>query len=71
MEKYYFVYSVDALTIEGKFTTYGMILDHADLIQAVMESGKRILGVSVAMYDAGGEFIMDRDITRLLGLKTA
>lgn len=74
MGKYYFVYSVDSVTVSGCQESVIMIMDAcelADTLDYVSRSGGTVTGVSASMYDADGEFIGDRDITRLLGLKTA
>lgn len=69
MEKYYFVYSVDTVTASGAFVSFCMVLDHQELSEII--GANSVLGVSVAMYDAGGNICQERDITRLLGLKSA
>lgn len=69
MEKYYFVYSVDAVTIEGAQETVGMILDHAELTDTVSDfhaSGAAVSGVFVTMYDCQGHEIKTRDISRIV-----
>lgn len=74
MEKYNFVYSVDSVTASGRRECDIMIMDScelADIVNSVSHSGGTILAVTASMYDAGGEFISDRDITRLLGFKAA
>lgn len=74
MEKYNFVYSVDYVTASGRLECDIMIMDScelADIVNSVSHSGGTILTVTASMYDADGEFISDRDITRLLGFKAA
>ena len=69
MEKYYFVYSVDAVTIEGAQETAGMILDHAELADTISHfqaSGAAVSGVFVTMYDDHGNEVKTRDISRLV-----
>ena len=69
MEKYYFVYSVDAVTVYGEQETAGMILDHtelADTISHFQASGAAVSGVFVTMYDGQGHEIKTRDISRLV-----
>lgn len=66
--KYYFIYSVNAVTIDGRLDMYGMILDHPELtdtISAVMASGGSLQAVTVAMYDDFGDLISERDITHM------
>lgn len=66
--QYLFIYSVDTITVSGKFETFGMILDHDelhDIANSIINSGSRITSVIVAMYDKNGELLAERDITRL------
>ena len=68
MEKYYFVYSVDAVAPGGSFASYGMILDHAELhdtVNGVISSGSLLQSVTVTMYDSEGVEQSERDITKL------
>ena len=68
MERYIFVYSVDAVTTDGRMESYGMILDHPDLaetIGGVSGSGGTVQAVTVAMYDSHGMFISERDVTHM------
>lgn len=69
MEKYYFVYSVDAVTIDGDQETVGMILDHAELtdtISGFQASGAAVSGVFVTMYDDQGNEVNTRDISGII-----
>jgi hypothetical protein len=69
MEKYYFVYSVDAVTIDGDQETAGMILDHAELTDTIsyyQASGAAVSGVFVTMYDCKGDEVKTRDISRMV-----
>ncbi len=69
MEKYYFVYSVDAVTIDGEQETAGMILDHTELTDTIsfyQASGAAVSGVFVTMYDDQGNEVKTRDISRMV-----
>lgn len=74
MEKYYFVYSVDYFTISGCISSATMIMDRdelTDVLGTISDSGCKLSGVTCCMYDPCGMPVGDRDVTRLLGLKTA
>lgn len=74
MKKYYFVYSVDFVSVSGHPESVLMILDRSELndtINTVSKSGGTVTGVICAMYDRNGFPVRDRDVTRLFGLKTA
>ena len=69
MGKYYFVYSVYAVTIDGEQETAGMILDHAELtdtISCFQASGAAVSGVFVTMYDDQGNEVKTRDISHIV-----
>ena len=69
MGKYYFVYSVDAVTVYGEQETAGMILDHtelADTISHFQASGAAVCGVFLTMYDGQGHEIKTRDISGII-----
>ena len=68
MEKYCFVYSVDAVTVSGHLDMYGMILDRSefrDTIRDIRSRNGRIIGIEVSMYDSHGVSVSHRDITHM------
>lgn len=68
MGKYYFIYSVDAVTVGGRMDVTGMILDHTELsdtINEVRADGGTVQAVGVAMYDDSGALVSERDITHM------
>lgn len=68
IEHYWFVYSVDTITSSGEFETFSMILDHDELheiLNYVQKNFSSLLSVNVSMYDKDGDFISERDITKL------
>ena len=68
MEHYWFAYSVDTITSSGEFETFSMILDHDELheiLNYVQKNFSSLLSVNVSMYDKDGDFISERDITKL------
>lgn len=73
MERYYFVYSVDFVTVSGRQESILMILDKSELrdtINTVSLAGGTITGVNCAMYDSNGFLVMDRGITHLFNIAT-
>ena len=74
MGNYNFIYSVDFVTVSGRCESVLFIMDKcelSDVISTISHSGGAISAVTCAMYDANGFPLRDRDVTRLLGLKTA
>lgn len=68
MQNYWFIYSVDAVTTSGEFETFGMIMDHEELIDIVSDvqnSGSSIASVNITMYDKDGEEVAEKNLTRL------
>jgi len=72
MEKYKFIYSV--MYKEGQeLEIGGFFFDHKELtdnINDIKQSGAPLHSVTCSMYDSTGQFISDRDITRLFEKET-
>lgn len=68
MERNYFVYSVDFVTVSGRLDSVLMILDKNELKEVVSTLRQQkcaITGVNCAMYDKYGFPVKDRDVTHL------
>ncbi len=63
---YLFVYSVDVLQKDGNIDSNLMLLDHEEVRATIADAEKAgdiVIAINVAMYDADGNCIAERDIT--------